>query len=513
MAHDFNLLNSMTLSSHYVYYDRLKEDGYENLYSAVRNKMVQAKEAAREGRANTSFILAQADKEREKELNLIERMTGSRPKKDDWGREASNIIDAINLCFETKDIYNRVSQTIMANGSTKGKQMYSFFGGYLQSAINRKLPWLLKRINVFDLNETIIFNWLSEEVLPVAIENMFKAQVEEGVDPALQNAYLELAKLAGKFNQMGSFAQQLGEIYDLKTVAEEILKRIKNNPKSKKIPSLTNKDAIYRRGGLTLEAINDLINKSLSIDGKTQSKVMGGKGAKADVLFTIDLDLTNIMEYLDGFTLGRRDENVTAFSALGKYLQDFSEGFIVYQSAKNYSLTEDFVKRGGFSAGSELTLEQYGRLMESAGKKVKTFIGAIEQLAEKAVGYDMDKTDYADIISKNIAYLLFDDYNTIGDGLKNGPDAIHIMNLNGLFVPISSILYALADAIENEQSIKGIVRTSIKIPKIMYDTNNYGGLTPMEAWHKQRETMLTETKIETHFLGNLQNMLKYGQFR
>ena len=115
----------------------------------------------------------------------------------------------------------------------------------------------------------------------------------------------------------------------------------------------------------------------------------------------------------------------------------------------------------------------------------------------------MDKTDYADIISKNIAYLLFDDYNTIGAGLENGPDAIHIMNLNGLFVPISSILFALADAIDNEQSIRGIVKTSIKIPKIMYDTNDYGSLTPGEAWRTQRETMLADTRIETHFLGNL----------
>jgi hypothetical protein len=45
---------------------------------------------------------------------------------------------------------------------------------------------------------------------------------------------------------------------------------------------------------------------------------------------------------------------------------------------------------------------------------------------------------------------LFDDLNTIGSGLENGPSSIHLMNLNGLFIPISSILYALGDALQSD---------------------------------------------------------------
>jgi hypothetical protein len=88
--------------------------------------------------------------------------------------------------------------------------------------------------------------------------------------------------------------------------------------------------------------------------------------------------------------------------------------------------------------------------METANRNVSSFIGAIEQLAKGAVGQDLSKTDYADIISKNIAFLLFDDFNTIGSGLENGPSSIHLMNLNGLFIPISSILYALGDALQSD---------------------------------------------------------------
>jgi hypothetical protein len=83
----------------------------------------------------------------------------------------------------------------------------------------------------------------------------------------------------------------------------------------------------------------------------------------------------------------------------------------------------------------------------------------------------MHKTDYADIISKNIAYLLFDDFNTIGAGLENGVNAIHLVNLNGLFIPISAILYALVDALNNEESIKKIVYTNIKLPEIEFKSS------------------------------------------
>ena len=506
----------MSLSSHYVYYDRLKDDGYENLYNAVRNKMLQAKDVAKSSRADTSFILTQADKEREKELALIERMTGFRPSPNDWGRDATNIIDALNLCLESKDIYDRVYQTITNAGGgkgTKGKQAYSFFGGYLQSTINDRLPELIDKVGVFNIDQPTIFDWIRNEVMPVAIQKMFDADVEEGVDPKLQNAYQELTKLANKFSRSGSFANQLGSIYRIDEVAEEVSQLLADRTKISKmgIKSLTgNKHYTYTRGGLTLEAITDLIFMSL---GKGQHGVTGDKGIKADNILTIGIDYSEIENFLSSRELGTRLENVDAFVALGKHLEDARNGFIVYSSAKNYSITDGFRDRGGFSAGSDLSLGQYGELMSIAGKNVKTFIGAIEQLADGAVGQDINQSDFADIISKNIAYLLFDDYNTIGAGLENGPNAIHIMNLNGLFVPISSILYALADAIDNEQSIKGIVKTKLDIPKIMYDTNDYGGLMPGEAWRKQREEMLDKARIETHFLGNLQSMLKYGTFR
>lgn len=452
-------------------------------------------------------------------------MTGFRPSSSNWGQDASNIVDALNLCLQSKEVYDRAYQTILSSKQgkgSKGKQAYSFFGGYLQSAINRKLPELIDRVGVFNIDQPTIFDWINSEVMPLAIEDMFNAQVEEGVDPKLQNAYQELAQLAKQFDKSGSFAQQLGSIYRIDEVAEEVSQILASKTKLTKrgigIGSLKNKHHTYTRGGLTLEAITDLIfSKLASEKGNLGHGITGGLGTKADNILTIGIDYSEVQDFLDSRELGTRKQNVEAFMALGQHLKNINDSFIVYSSAKNYSITDDFKSRGGFSAGFNLSLRQYEELMSKIERNMSVFIGAIEQLSEGAVGQDINKTDFADIISKDIAYLLFDDYDAIGSGLSNGANSIHIMNLNGLFLPISSILYALADAISSEQQIKGIVKTELKIPKIYFKDDeaqrNFEKTRPGEAWAFQREYALDNIQIETHFLGNLQEMLKYGKFR
>ena len=152
--------------------------------------------------------------------------------------------------------------------------------------------------------------------------------------------------------------------------------------------------------------------------------------------------------------------------------------------------------------------------MATAGRNVSTFVGAVEQLAAGAVAESRVKTDFSDLISKHIAYLLFDDFETIGDGLKNGVQTIHLMNLNGVYVPISSILFALADTFEKEQAVSKIVKVSIKLPGILYpkgkNEKDYPG---RGAWEIQRQDMLERGKIEAHFLGNFSDILKNGNFR
>ena len=530
MAENFNLI-SKSLSSNYVYYDRLAKEGYANLYSAVRSQVLNAKNKAEEVRADTSFIRKQADNERTKELNLIEKMTGARPTPTDWGQDAENIIDAINMAMNLKDVYKRSYAVITQGGKTQGKGSYSFFGGYLQGAINKLWPDFVAEHDIEELlgpnQEQIILSWLREEVLTLAITNMFNAKTEIKElqeDPAIREAYKELIDIMGRFDKAGSFAAEMADIFNLEGVAKEIMERVSINGANKKpggIKSLTKQNQLsYQRGGYTLEALYDTITEAVfSKKGiKGGHARIGQANAKADNIATIGIDFSRVQDYLEGKELGTRIQNVDVFTKLGRHLEGLSDSFIVYTSDKNYTINEGFRQRYGFSAGSEIDFKTYEAIMLNVDKNVKTFVGAMEQLAKDAIGQDISQRDYADIISKNIAYLLFDDFDAIGAGLTNGPQSIHIMNLNGVLLPISTILYALADAIENGKNIGGIVKTTLNIPDIEFPTavsqREWEEKNPGEsAWHYQKTEMLDKATIETHFLGNLKQMLKNRTFR
>lgn len=67
------------------------------------------------------------------------------------------------------------------------------------------------------------------------------------------------------------------------------------------------------------------------------------------------------------------------------------------------------------------------------------------------------------------AQFLFDDYLTIGRKHKN-LTAIHIFNLDGVLIPLSLVLTALARAFEDSSryNYKDIVRVHFSIPEILY---------------------------------------------
>ena len=76
------------------------------------------------------------------------------------------------------------------------------------------------------------------------------------------------------------------------------------------------------------------------------------------------------------------------------------------------------------------------------------------------------------LLAQDVAYMLFDDYTTIGTKSASSR-AIHIMNLNGIMIPLSLILILLADAIENLDDLKAqrqIVNVKIKSPDILFKT-------------------------------------------
>jgi hypothetical protein len=91
------------------------------------------------------------------------------------------------------------------------------------------------------------------------------------------------------------------------------------------------------------------------------------------------------------------------------------------------------------------------------------------------------------------------------------------MDLNGVFVPLSFILFLLARAIDEAKGAPHrIAKVSIKTPaEVLYKKSNpkqrwidvYGGLTEMEAWNKQRKVAQQSSTISAHFLNSFQKVI------
>ncbi len=152
-----------------------------------------------------------------------------------------------------------------------------------------------------------------------------------------------------------------------------------------------------------------------------------------------------------------RAKNVQAIEKLYEDLKDVRNGFIVYSSAKNYTYNDKF---GGFSAGQEQNIGNFLEMMEdvshSTKKNYKTLMGIILQLGEGAIGEKvLNKDNIENLLAQNIALFLFDDFQTLG-GESPGPTAIHLMDLNGIYVPLSFILVLLSFA--GRLSMEDVIR-------------------------------------------------------
>jgi hypothetical protein len=143
-------------------------------------------------------------------------------------------------------------------------------------------------------------------------------------------------------------------------------------------------------------------------------------------------------------------------------------------------------------------------------------------LAEGAVGDDKSPVPFEEALAKMIANFLFDDYNAIGAGLTNSVNTLHIMNLNGILLPISSILFALADSINNVIALspRSIVDIRIHNTPIEFKTQEEqwnwqlsNGKSGSGAWNYQRDQAHKNTEISIHFMASLKSMLQNAYFR
>lgn len=510
--------------------------GYSYLYGKIKPTLSRYREEIGESVVDDSKVRAMAEAELAKEIRVLQDVFGTEidasrflngRRLNDFKELYDGLTKAINSSLGIKEIYER-NVTLIQTSKKRFNAKNELLEGGKKSIISFYHTYLIQQIEI-DLDDIAkgleeVFNNLppnksleeaAKEFLQVRLRETCKqaalrmfsperelelqAELELGLSPVelqrQREAYQELYfALSQEDSNSSPFVQQLFDIYKVQDVIKALTEEIDN---SGRIASLARNgkgkygianDAtfkqvgvnIHQRGGLTLEAFeNFTVNTILKKTGQKGGSVSSGAtGMKADNIITLEIDADRVARSLaESYQIGsgskNRAKNVQAIEKLYDNLKDVRNGFIVYSSAKNYTYNDKF---GGFSAGKKQNISNFLEMMNdvsrSTRKNYKTLMGIILQLAEDAIGEKvLNKGDIENLLAQNIALFLFDDFQTLG-GESPGPTAIHLMDLNGIYVPLSFILFLLADAIkfakEDVSRVRNIVNVSIDVPPILF---------------------------------------------
>ena len=531
------IYKSRGLETKYVYYDWLDE-----YYPLLARNITSEFRRIKHQTANISQVTTQlsnlARQEQDKEKRLLKQYFGINADYDlDNFDNLGDFVRDINKVMNLSDVYERNKQVIQ---NTNMKNIMSFFPTYFLKQWNKiaesgyieeELANLLAAdVSVTDAIEAVIPKYI-EQAIVQALQSMFTEAEAEHLslrNETTNKAYQELVAAIGDLNTPGMLASEFYRIYHLEELKQDLLSSFRTNGQKLNSKTIASKAKIvernlHQRGGLAAEVMAAVKaefsgNKNIIIKGApVKSTVIGSHGAKADSIITFGFDTDEMADALERMTGSiSRERNVQFFSELGAQLSKVPDNFIVYVNSKNYTLGEGFKRRGGFSSGEDIDAATYERLFQNVEKNIKTFVGAMMQLGNGAIGSG-EKWPFEKIIATNIAYLLFDDYTTIGEGDAQG-NALHVLDLNGIIIPLSVLLAALVQAIaEGEKDgFRQIVDVSIKAPSTLFKNieaeERYvmteGGGDWHQAWEYQRQYALKETKIATRFLRNFQEIVR-----
>ena len=527
---------SKSLADMYVYYERLKQDGYTQLYYTVKKNLGIQRGSLKELQKTSENLRRMGAMEKTKEIAFIQNVFHKPISVNfDDRKSVKEFIDVLNEAMNFKDLYKRNLQLLLK--TDKQKTTISYFPSYFIQAWNAYSDILWEKVaSEFERTgrslDIIFEEQLKKDMnflVVDSIERMFRAQPELGQEAQQYvDAYKGLLGSIGTIDTPGSLAQQFKDIYKLDALGDSLKKALKAEKEKISLESYKKagaskkfKDSLKvqqgQRGGIALEAIENLcvqVISQMKINGKVETIRGGGYGIKSDNMYLYGIDTGPIVDVLERIKDTDREHNIEKAEEINKYLRTLDDGFIVYSNAKNNTMSTKFFKEAGFSAGAEISAQTYLEVMKKVNKNVRTFIGVMINSMKDAVGENMDLYDtVCQNLAQDIAMMLFDDYETVGkDFQKTGVKSIHIMDLNGIFLPLSFFFDLMARAIDEiGKAPEGLVKVEYRTPKkIKYDTNKeiqQARARGEAPWASQKEEALRDTKISYHFLKDFRDIL------
>ena len=545
-----------TTKEHSVFYNLLAEDAIEygepqlaEIYKYAKRDLHQviSKESLLKGTAGDRLI-NMANIEAAKEIQMLNYIFGANLNIQLKGRnDVRQLVEAINTAFHFKEIAERNANMIKSPDFRSGiKAVFSYFPGYFLQALRQEEPHILKEINTLwvdhkttpigDIGKIVFEKYLSKLIYQATVLMLEKAKVEKSTDNKYQNAYQEiLDAIRSDFLLTGNnvFLERLAAIYKLKDAATEF-QNILNLQSSFNLDgafqtiekSLSAGSRLGSRGGFTFEGLVDQalsmvaagIDGTMTADGSiitaNYSKGFGALDTRPDNVMYFNIPDSTINNTVERINKNRKNfvqnrlSDADAIMELMDNIKDIKNGYIVYFNDKNYNIGKSSTAH---KAASNVKLQDLDVILGNSTIDVNQLIYNILQATGGGIS---EGNDYGaeEAIAQEVAYFLFDDWNTIG-AAQTGGNAIHIMSLEGIMLPLSAFLFAMGTAINAaKQHVDSFARAHISFTEISFGQGvkegNRGARFIKENWNVQRTNAFTDTTIKVEFLQSMQEFVR-----
>lgn len=543
-----NLLSqSRSLRSKYVYYQQLADydpgtiqrRAYDDIKAEART--VFGKDDTETGalvRKLANSLRTQAMIEAEKEVGLLhDYFDVDIPVKDMYSKDiGKQITQAFNYAFSLKDVFKRNVNLEIGNaekGITKNVKptITQVLPSYMITAIQNNWDGIKNRVSgriargatpeeAFEAEfSSANMDRIVEEALDAALSSRITNRKDDKSDPFAElRGYLESDSTTKDF-----IIEQMKKNLGINALKKDLIEEFKNgykfsnyrkganDEKAKTVAKVLGKGT---QRGIMAEVMGKCIAEAaVALNGKNysfQTGWTGPTGSRPDFVLTFDVNVDKIMKDFDIEKGDKsREVNRKRAIAIARRLEKLKKGYLVYVNAKDWGQNADFK---GFGAVSDMTLGKYSTIMKSTGSNA--LVGAIANTLQGAALEDSEyREDAIMALSSDIARLLFDDVFTVGKAMPRGVQTLHLMYLNGIYVPLSCILWLLAEAFEDSEKYdyKNLFRVTLsyKEPNILYPTGNPKGSYRWTGadWAEQKQAALDGIHIKAKLLKDFEQFV------
>lgn len=526
----------------YVYYNSLNdEDETERnrqLYNIKKNMLYKAaREVDYENIA--AKLLVMARNEAKKELAVLEKNFGYIGLNADQldTNFYKSLIEGLNDLFNIKEVFERNVKRIEKNqaqvditrfflmdiAKDEGKDMSYFmkhWKDYL-GVINNEITNIHKtnrKISIGESTDIVLSKYLPIIIKETYVDLLTTRAMSNGEEKERDAYKLLVEAIERGDNSANRFLRSVYDIYNMDAFKDEVVKMLSDanlkKDRTQKLKSIKSKNfKLRKRGaveaGLTSEAMAEFIlaNVAKGLKGveMTGNYATGATKQKADIAITYNFDPSVIEDLLlknfNNFGERLRERNIERAEEINNKLQKIDEGFLVYVNAKNYQLGKNFQ---GFGAGSAIDMYAFG-----AATKKTHLIENIINLIPDTIGEDLEP-DIKILLTQYIGQLLFDDIRTIGTINNKGTHTLHLLYLDGIYLPISLLYKILSDSFKSIQSgsaFNGHIKVELEYPSAVMYPKSENDYYNYQMWKEQRDYALIHSKISIKFLTNFKSLI------